>query len=124
MTLAELDAALVAGIPAVFGDRMNLAYDAVLRFAAECEPDRWPTVPTILRFAECYGVCARELAALCGIVSHRLSPRGRVVWCDAYRFPEVVRRTSPETLPRRVLSAYGCYVAAATLAARDRASLH
>lgn len=118
------DARLVAAIPVVFGDRMNLAHDAVLAFAAECEPDRWPSVPTILRFAACYQVCARELAALCGILSYRLSPRGRVVYVDAYRHPELARRTSPDRLPRRLLSAYGCYVAAAALAARDRAGPH
>lgn len=103
---------------------MNLAHDAVLAFAAECAPDRWPSVPTILRFAACYQVCARELAALCGILSYRLSPRGRVVWVDAYRHPEHARLTSPQRPSRRLLSAYGCYVAAAALAARDRAGLH
>jgi len=115
------DARLVAGIPVVFGDRMSAAHTALLEFARDFIPDCWPDVPSCLRFADAFGVDARELAALCGILSYRQSRRGRVVWVDAWRHPEVARRTNPRLLAPRLLSAYGCYVAAMTLIAQDRA---
>lgn len=115
------DAALVAGIPLVFGDRMSAAHTALLMFARDFIPDRWPDVASCLRFTDAFGVDARELAALCGILSYRQSRRGRVVWVDAWRHPEVARRTNPRLLAPRLLSAYGCYVAAMALIAQDRA---
>ena len=118
---AAQDTRHVVGIPLIFGERMNAAHTALLEFARDFIPDRWPDVPSCLRFADAFGVDARELAALCGILSFRRSPGGRVVWVDAYRHPEVARRTSPSRLAPRLLSAYGCYVAAMTLIARDRA---
>lgn len=121
---AALDREIVLGAPVIFGDRMNAAHEALLQYAADFIPDRWPDVPTILRFGAAYQVDARELAALCGILSYRRSPGGRLIWVDAYRHPEVARRTSPSRLAPRLLSAYGCYVAAASLTARARGQMH
>lgn len=120
----EHDRTLVAGLPLVFGRRMALAHEALLRFAGECEPDRWPSVKSAIRFAAAHEVDAQVLAALVGIVSYRLSPGGKLIFADAQRAPELVRRTSPGRLPGKVLAAYGLYVAAATQAERARAHLH
>ena len=121
---AALDRQIAAGVPAIFGDRMNAAHTALLLFARDCIPDQWPDVPAVLRVASAFEVDARELAALCGILSYRRSPSGRVVWVDAHRHPEVARRTSPDRLAPRLLSAYGCYVAASSLAVRARGRMH
>jgi hypothetical protein len=120
----ERDRTLVAGLPLVFGRRIALAHEALLRFAGECEPDRWPSVKSTIRFAAAHEVDAQVLAALVGIVSYRLSPKGKLIFADAQRAPELVRRTSPGRLPGKVLAAYGLYVAAATQAERARAHLH
>ena len=77
------NAALVAAIPVVFGDRMNLAHDAVLAFAAECGPDRWPSVPTILRFAACYQVRARD-GCLRPATRRRLPRDSRGAFCTRH----------------------------------------
>lgn len=121
--MSDLDRRIVSGAPLVLGRRMMLAHEALLRFAGECIEDGWPDVRSCIRFAAAYRVDAQELAAMCGIVSYRLTPRGKLVWCDGWRHPDHVRMTSPAKLSRGVLRGYGYYVAAATLAGRAR-SIH
>jgi hypothetical protein len=120
----ERDRRIVSGAPVVFGQRMMLAHEALLHFSGECIDDAWPDVSSVLRFARCYDVDPQVLGALVGIVSWRLSPKGKLIWCDAQRHPEHVHRTTPNRLARRVQSAYGCYVAAASLAEAARAKLN
>ena len=99
----------------VFPPVLMLAHEALLKWSAECEPDAWPTVRSVIRFAKCYEVNAQELAAMCGIVSYRLTRRGKIVWSDGQRFPELVRRTNPGRLSSNVLRAYGWFCALAQL---------
>lgn len=110
------DRRIVAGMSAIFPPELTLARDALLRFAEQCVPGAWPDVPSVIRFARAYGVDAQELGAMVGIISFRLTPRGKVVWADSQRHPEIVTRTPPGRLTRRVLWAYGCFVATAFLA--------
>lgn len=114
------DRAIVAGMPLVFPPALLLARDALLLWARDHEPDGWPSVPAVLRFAAAHEVSAQELGALVGIVSYRQTPRGKVVWCDSQRSPEHVLRTNPGKLSRSVLRAYGCFLAGASLVERAR----
>ena len=107
------DRRIVEGMAAVFPPELRLAQEALLRFAEQCVPGAWPDVPSVIRVARAYGVDAQELGALVGIVSFRMTPRGKVVWADSQRNPEMVVRTDPGKFTRRVLRAYGCYVATA-----------
>ena len=106
----------------MFSRQMRLAHQALLLWAEEMEPDAWPTVPTILRFARFYDVNPGELAALVGIIKIRTG--GVTRYIDTYRKPEHVKSVTVTKTHRRVLAAYGFYVTAAELAARDRAALH
>lgn len=76
------DRAIIAGMAAVFPPALLLARDALLLWAKDHEPDGWPTVPAVIRFAAAHEVSAQELGALVGIISFRLTPRGKVVWAD------------------------------------------
>lgn len=114
------DRATIAAMPRVFPPALLLARDALLLWARDHEQDGWPTVPAVIRFADAHRVNAQELGALVGIVSFRLTPRGKLVWCDSQRAPEHVRRTNPGKLSRHVLRAYGCFVAGAALVERAR----
>jgi len=107
------DRRIVAGMSMVFSPELRLAQEALLLYAAQCIRDKWPDVPSVLRFARAYGVDAQELGALVGIISFRLTPRGKLVWADCQRHPEIVVRTNPGKLTGRVLRAYGCFVATA-----------
>jgi hypothetical protein len=71
-------------------------------------------VRTSTRFAEAYSVEIQALAALVDIVSYRLSPRGKLIFADARRASELVRRSSTGRLPGKIFAACGLYVAAAT----------
>ena len=97
---------------------MRLAHNALLNWAEEMEPN----IPALRRFARFYRVPSGELAALCGIPSYRLG--NRTVYCDATRSPAHVKMTPAGRFSRRVLAAYGYYVTAAELVARDRAVMH
>lgn len=113
---------LLDGYPVLFDSNTRLAHEAVLLWSREMEPDGWPSVPAIMRFSRCYGVDVGQLAALCGILSY---PVGRkTVFCDSRREPAVVHRTAANKFSRKVLAAYGYYVTAATMVARDRAVVH
>lgn len=114
------DRRIVEGMSAVFPLELLLAQEALLRFAEQCVPGAWPDVPSVIRFARAYGMDAQELGALVGIVSFRLTPRGKVVWADSQRRPAIVVRTPPGRLSQRVLRAYGCFVATATRAVAAR----
>jgi len=114
------DRRIVEGMTAVFPPELRLAQEALLRFAEQCVPGAWPDVPSVIRFARAYGVDAQELGAMVGIISFRLTPRGKVVWADSQRNPEIVVRTPPNRLTRRVLRAYGCFVATAAKVERAR----
>ena len=116
------DEVVLARFDVLFSPTMRQAHNALLNWAEKMEPDGWPTIPTILRFARFYRVPSSELAALCGVPSYRLG--NRTVYCDATRCPGHVRMTPPGCFSRRVLAAYGYYVTAAELAARDRVALH
>jgi len=113
---------LLDGYDILFGPDLRLAHEAVLTYAAEMEPDGWPSIPTLWRFARCYGVDVGELAALCGILTYRMGRR--TVFCDSRRIPAHVRITTPDRFPRRVLAAYGFYVTAATLTERNSSPVH
>jgi len=115
LTRTSRDRQIVAGMAAVFPPELLLAQDALLRYAARCVPGAWPDVQSVLRFARAYCVNPQELGAMVGIISFRLTPKGKLVWADCQRHPEVVARTNPGTLSRRVLRAYGCFVATAAL---------
>ncbi len=75
------DADFLARFDVLFSPTMRLAHDVLLNWAGEMEPDGWPGIPAILRFARCYGVPSGELAALCGVLSYRLG--NKTVYCDA-----------------------------------------
>lgn len=106
----------------LFSPKMQLAHQALLLWAEEMEPDAWPTVPTILRFARFYDVNPGELAALVGIIRIRVD--GVTRYIDTYRQTEHVKSVKVPKTHRRNIVAYGFYVTAAELAARDRAALH
>tara|TARA_R110002124_G_scaffold11974_5_gene56820 strand:- start:1634 stop:2008 length:375 start_codon:yes stop_codon:yes gene_type:complete len=114
------DRAIIAGMATVFPPALLLARDALLLWAKDHEPEGWPTVTAVIRFAAAHEVSAQELGALVGIISFRLTPRGKVVWADSWRRPEIVTRTPPGRLTSRVLRAYGCYVATAARAVAAR----
>ena len=106
----------------LFSRQMRLAHQALLLWAEEMEPDAWPTVPTILRFARFYDVNPGELAALVGIIRIRVDGGTRFI--DTYRQPEHVKSVTVPKTHRRNMIAYEYYVTAAELVARDRAVLH
>ena len=113
---------LIEGYDILFGPDLRLAHEAVLTYAAEMEPDGWPSIPTLWRFARCYGVDVGELAGLCGVLTYRIGRR--TVFCDSRRDPALVYRTTPSKFSRRTITAYGFYVTAATLSERDGARMH
>ena len=113
---------LLEGYSILFSPELRLAHDAALLWAAEMEPDRWPSIPTLWRFSRCYGVDVGQLAALCGILSYKVGRK--TIFCDSRRAPAVVHRTSARNFSRKVLAAYGYYVTASQLCARDRAVVH
>lgn len=116
------DDQVLSGYHVIFSRQMRLAHEALLLWAEEMEPDAWPTVPTILRFARFYDVNPGELAALVGIIKIRAD--GVTRYIDTYRQPENVKSVTVPKTHRRNIVAYGYYVTAAELAARDRAVLH
>ena len=116
------DEDVLARFDVLFSPTMRLAHEALLNWAEEMEPDGWPDIPAILRFARCYGVPSGELAALCGVLSYKIG--NKTVYCDAIRCPAHVRITPIGRFSHRVVAAYGYYVTPAQLAARDRAALH
>ena len=110
---------LIDGYDVLFCANTRLAHEAVLLWAAENEPDGWPTPAAVHRFARCYGVDLDTLAGLCGILAVK---RGNShYYCDSRRRPELVNRLAPSRFSRRALAAYGFYVTAATMIQRDRA---
>lgn len=113
---------LLDGYDILFSAPLRLAHEAVLTAAAELEPDGWPSIPMVVKWAKCYDVNVAELAALCGILSFRLG--NRTIFCDSRRAPAVVRRASPNRFSRKVLAAYGYYATAAAMIERDRAAVH
>jgi hypothetical protein len=113
---------LLDGYPVLFDSNTRLAHEAVLLWAAENEPDGWPSPATVHRFARFYGVHLDTLAGLCGILAVR---RGRGhYYCDARRHPELVNRLSATRFSRRALVAYGFYNTAAALSHGEGAAIH
>lgn len=113
---------LLDGYDILFDTNTRLAHEAVLLWAAENEPDGWPTPAAVRRFATCYGVDLDTLAGLCGILAVR---RGNShYYCDSRRRPELVNRMNTTRFSRRALVAYGYYVTAAAMIQRDRAAVH
>lgn len=113
---------LVAGYDILFTPELRLAHEAVLTYAAEVEPDGWPSIPTLWRFARCYDVHVGELAALCGVLSYKIGRK--TVFCDSRRSPAFVHRTSARNYSRKVLAAYGFYNTAASLSQGIGAQVH
>ena len=113
---------IMQGYGVMFPAPLRLAHEAVLLWSREMEPDRWPSIPAIVRFSRCYGVDVGQLAALCGILSYKVGRK--TIFCDSRREPAVVHRTTANKFSRKVLAAYGYYVTAATMVARDRAVVH
>lgn len=113
---------LLDGYEILFDTNTRLAHEAVLLWAAENEPDGWPTPAAVRRFATCYGVDLDTLAGLCGILAVR---RGNShYYCDSRRRPELVNRMNTTRFSRRALAAYGFYATAAAMIQRDRAPVH
>lgn len=113
---------LLDGYEILFDTNTRLAHEAVLLWAAENEPDGWPTPAAVRRFATCYGVDLDTLAGLCGILAVR---RGNShYYCDSRRRPELVNRMNTTRFSRRALAAYGFYATAAAMIQRDRAITH
>lgn len=113
---------LLDGYGILFDANTRLAHEAVMLWAAENEPDGWPTAAAVHRFARCYGVDLDTLAGLCGILAVK---RGNGhYYCDSRRHPELVNRLSPTRFSRRALAAYGFYNTAAQMVQRSRAQVH
>ena len=113
---------LLDGYEILFDTNTRLAHEAVLLWAAENEPDGWPTAAAVRRFAACYGVDLDTLAGLCGILAVR---RGRGhYYCDSRRHPDLVNRLSPTRFSRRALAAYGFYNTAAQMHSRGGVAIH
>ena len=113
---------LIDGYDVLFCANTRLAHEAVLLWAAENEPDGWPTPAAVRRFATCYGVHLDTLAGLCGILAVK---RGNGhYYCDSRRRPELVNRLAPSRFSRRAISAYGFYLTAAALAQGAGAAVH
>jgi hypothetical protein len=113
---------LIDGYGILFDAPLRLAHEAVITYAAAEEPDGWPSIPTLYRFARSYRVDVGQLAALCGVLTYRIGRK--LVFCDSRRSPAHVRMTAPAKFGRKVLAAYGFYATAANLIARDRARAH
>lgn len=113
---------LLDGYDVLFSTDLRLAHEAVLTLAAETEPDGWPTVPMLIRFARCYGVPLEQLAGLCGVLVSKIGRR--TVFSDARRHPALVNRLNATTWSRRALVAYGFYNNASLMLARDGARVH
>lgn len=113
---------LVDGYEVLFSPELRLAHEAVLTYAAEMEPDGWPSIPTLWRFSRCYGVDVGQLSALCGVLTYRIGRK--TVFCDARRVPAHVRITSSDRFSRKVLVAYGFYNTAAALSRGEGARVH
>ena len=113
---------LLEGYPILFCANTRLAHEAVLLWAAENEPDGWPTPAAVHRFARCYGVDLDTLAGLCGILAVK---RGNGhYYCDSRRHPDLVNRMNTTRFSRRALVAYGFFATAAAMIQRDRAAVH
>lgn len=113
---------LLDGYDILFSPELRLAHEACLIWSAEMEPDGWPSIPTLWRFARCYDVPVGELAALCGVLTYKIGRK--TIFCDSRRAPEVVHRTSARNFSRKVLAAYGYYATAAAMIQRDRTAVH
>jgi hypothetical protein len=113
---------LLDGYDILFSPELRLAHEAVLTYAAEMEPDGWPSIPTLWRFARCYDVPVGELAALCGVLTYKIGRK--TIFCDSRRAPAVVHRTSARNFSRKVLAAYGFYNTAAALSLGEGARVH
>ncbi len=113
---------LLDGYDILFSPELRLAHEAVLTLAAETEPDGWPTVPMLIRFAKCYGVPLDALAGLCGVLVSKIG--NRTVFSDARRTPELVNRLNATKWSRRALVSYGFYNTAAQMASREGARVH
>jgi hypothetical protein len=109
---------LIDGYDILFSTNLRLAHEAVLIYAAETEPDGWPTPAMLVSFAKCYGVPLVELAGLCGILVCKLG--NRTVFSDSRRCPEVVNRLSASKWSRRALVCYGFYNTAAAMSQGGR----
>lgn len=113
---------LLDGYEILFDTNTRLAHEAVLLWAAENEPDGWPTPAAVRRFATCYGVDLDTLAGLCGILAVR---RGNShYYCDSRRRPELVNRMNTTRFSRRALVAYGFYNTASALSQAEGAAIH
>ena len=116
------DQELVDGYDILFSPELRLAHEAVLTYAAEMEPDGWPSVSTLWRFSRCYDVDVGQLSALCGVLTYKIGRK--TVFCDSRRAPAHVRITSNDRFSRKVLAAYGFYATAAELSRRNGARVH
>ena len=116
------DQELIEGYEVLFDANLRLAHEAVLTYAAEMEPDGWPSVPTLWRFSRCYNVDVGQLSALCGVLTYKIGRK--TVFCDSRRVPAHVRITTPVKFSRKILAAYGFYATAAELSQRDGARVH
>ncbi len=113
---------LMEGYDILFDTNTRLAHEALLVWAAENEPDGWPTPAAVHRFAKCYGVDLQTLAGLCGILAVR---RGNShYYCDSRRYPDLVNRLNSTRFSRRALAAYGFYATAVRMTQRDQAKVH
>lgn len=92
---------------ALLSPELRLAHQALLAWAAEMEPDGWPTPATVLRFAACYGVPAAPLGALFGLLSYRLG--NRTVWCDEVRDHGAACRAGVTRFGSAVMVPYGIF---------------
>ena len=68
---------------ASFDDRTRAAQYATLAFAAATEPNGWPTIPMVRRFARLFGVSMAELGAWFGLMCR--IDRGKELWVDVLR---------------------------------------
>ena len=116
------DQDLIDGYDVLFSTNTRLAHEALLTYAAEMEPDGWPSPAAIVRFAKCYGVDVGELAGLCGILVSRVG--NRTVFSDSRRCPELVNRLNSTKWSRKALAAYGFYNTAVQMTMRDQGMVH
>ncbi|MBO9431113.1 hypothetical protein [Sulfitobacter sp. R18_1] len=106
---------IAAAYPDLFPRRVQRAHMALLTWAEEANPDRWPTPPDVCRFARLYGVPRATLGALVGMLSMRHDSQTRETWVDAVRRPEDAPPHLIQRHSRDVIRAFGWFCATTDL---------
>lgn len=106
---------IASAYPDLFPRRVQQAHMALLTWAEETNPDRWPTPPDVCRFARLYGVPRATLGALVGMLSMRHDSQTRETWVDAVRNPEDAPPHLIQRHSRDLIRAFGWFCATTDL---------